>query len=152
MTTGSQYNKQVSAELLDAGKRASDIVNTYITGLTHDEIMHKFIAIRLSDGGSDGVLYDSKRDAVRHQAHEQQCAYVGLRNLVAGSNPREMAIYLKFNRDAYANGMRLVDPDDQHGGRELLMTAARHDQYRNALIPRVSPDQVRAALARMRVN
>lgn len=129
----------VSKELLDIGKRASDIINLHITALTWEEIQFKFVAIRLSDGGSDNVLYDSKRDAIRHQVHEQQCAYVALRNMPTGSNPRDMAIYLKFNRDAYLSGMRLVNPEDQFGGPDLMITAKRYEHERLiAGFPRVA--------------
>jgi hypothetical protein len=115
----------------DAAKRASDIINALITFTPWDELVHSYIAIRLSDGGYDGTLYATKRDAVRHQLHESQCAYVALRNLQAGAKPKEMELFLKFNRDAYDGGMRLTDPDDLRGGREVLMTSAQRDYYRN---------------------
>lgn len=115
---------------MDCGKRASDIVNTYISGMYWDDIKDKWIAIRLSDGGSDGILYDTKQDAVKHQYHEQQCAYVCFRNLISGARPREMAVFLKFNRDAYYKGFRLADPDMKSGGPDVLMTTGQRDFYR----------------------
>jgi len=115
----------------DAAKRASDNINAYVTFVPPEELRHKWIAIRLSDGGYDGVLYDSKRDAVRHQTDEFLCAYVCFRNLLAGSKPKDMELFLKFNRDAYDAGFRLTDPDDKAGGREVLMTTALRDYYRN---------------------
>ena len=115
----------------DAAKRASDIVNSYRLFVPWDELRTKWLAIRLSDGGYDGTLYDSKRDAVRHQLDEFLCAYVCFKNLVGGSTPREMELFLKFNRDAYDAGFRLPDPDSQFGGREVLMTTALRDYYRN---------------------
>lgn len=115
----------------DAAKRAAGIVNGYLAWMPLDEIRRKYIAIRLSDGGTDGALYDSKRDAVRHQSDEYLCAYVSFRNLMNGATAREMEIFLTFNRDAYDKGFRLTDPDDIHGGREVLMTSAAHDHYAN---------------------
>lgn len=117
----------------DAAKRASDIVNSYVTFTPHDQLIRSWLAIRLSDGGYDGNLYESKREAVRHQLDEFLCAYVCLKNLQGGSTPREMEIFLKFNRDAYEAGFRLPDPDDVMGGREVLMTSNLHDYYRNEL-------------------
>ena len=115
----------------DAAKRASDIVNSYLSFIPWDELRFKWLAIRLSDGGYDGNLYDSKRDAVRHQLDEFLCAYVCYRNLQAGAKPKDMELFLQFNRDAYDAGFRLPDPDDQFGGRQVLMTSALRDYYRN---------------------
>ena len=115
----------------DAAKRASDIVNSYRTFMDWDELKNKWLAIRLSDGGYDGTLYDSKRDAVRHQLDEFLCAYVCYRNLVGGATPGEMELFLKWNRDAYDAGFRLPDPDDPGGGPDVLLTTAQLDYYRN---------------------
>ena len=115
----------------DDAKRASDIVNSYLTFIPWDELKNKWLAIRLSDGGYDGNLYDSKRDAVRHQLDEFLCAYVCFRNLQAGSRPKEMELFLKWNRDAYNAGFRLPDPDDPTGGPDVLMTTAQRDYYRS---------------------
>jgi len=111
----------------DAAKRASDIVNSYRSFVPWEELQNKWLAIRLSDGGYDGNLYDSKRDAVRCQLDEFLCAYVCYRNLVGGSTPKEMEIFLKWNRDAYNAGFRLPDPDEPSGGPDVLMTTAQHD-------------------------
>lgn len=120
-----------SQEYSDAARRAADNVNALLVFWNIDEIRNKFMAVRLSDGGYDGTLYDTKRDAVRHQTNEFQCAYVCFRNLLNGVSYREMEIFLKFNRDAYDKGFRLADPDDAHGGRDVLMTTAAHDYYGN---------------------
>lgn len=119
------------ADYSDAAKRASDTVNGLLMWMPWDELRRKYIAIRLADGSYDGTLYDSKRDAVRRQSDEKLCAYVAFRNLGNGATPREMEVFLRFNRDAYDRGFRLTDPDDVNGGREVLMTSARHDQYRS---------------------
>jgi hypothetical protein len=113
----------------DAAKRAADIVNGYLAFVPWGEIQHKFVAIRLSDGGSDGNLYDSKRDAVRHQLHENLCAYVGFRNIMGGVSAYEMQKYLDFNRMAYDAGFRLADPDHRTGGPDLFMPVSQHDDF-----------------------
>jgi hypothetical protein len=128
-------------DLKDAAKRASDAINLAISVI--GTFNTGYIAIRLSDGGTDGVIYETRRDAVKHQLHETQCAYVGLRNLPGGSNPKEMAVFLTWNRDAYSRGMRLPDPDDVNGGAELLMTAAANDYVASKLFgsaPRRHPN------------
>lgn len=122
----------VTREEIEIGKRASDVLNGIITTNRWDDIKHGYVAIRLSDGGSDGIVYDTKADAVKHQLWEQQCAYFGFTNLVGGASAKDCAIYLKFCRDAYAAGMRLVDPDNQRNPvRELLLPAHGFDQLRN---------------------
>jgi len=123
----------VTPELIDAGKRASDQINLHRTFMQWDELKTKWIAFNLSDGSSDGILYDNKRDAIKHQVHEFQCAYVCFKNLIQGSTPKEMAIFIQFSRDAYKAGFRLPDPDDVTGGPDVLMTAAQTDYYRQAM-------------------
>lgn len=89
----------------DAGKRASEIVTMHaIAGGAG-----KWAALRLHDGGSDNVLYDSRTDAIRHQYSEEYCAYV----MVApgGMTAREGTEWLSFNRALYDAGWHLADPD-----------------------------------------
>ena len=117
--------------VMDAGQRASDIANVWLVGLGHGAVRDKWLAFKLADGSSDNVLYDSKRDAVRHQHDEKLCAYFSFRNCAGGTNPREMAIFIQFTRDAYDAGFRLPDPDAVHGGPDVLMTARQGDYYRN---------------------
>ncbi len=74
-------------------------------------------AIRLSDGGCDGIAYATKRDAIRFQLWENQCAY--LRIPRDDCPPREAAGILKIHRELYDKGLRLADPDDDPG-REVI--------------------------------
>lgn len=104
----------------DYAKRASDIINGYRTWMKWEELQHKWVAIRLEDGGSDGTLYDSLRDAKFHQGiFHQRWAYISYRNLVGGTNPHEMWRHIDFTRMAYDAGMRLPDPEDVRRDREL---------------------------------
>lgn len=75
----------------------------------------RWVAIRLSDGGSDGVAYDRKRDAIRHQLHEMQCCYLVVP--LIGMQLREAQVYLDLYRHLYEKGVRLSDPD----GPELMV-------------------------------
>jgi hypothetical protein len=103
----------------DAAKRMADSVNVHWHALGWDSI-GKWVAIRLSDGGSDGNLYLTKQEAVRFQLHEQQCAYVKL--VRDQMSVCEAQIYLAFNRQAYDNGFRMADPDSKTGGRDLILS------------------------------
>lgn len=111
----------------DAAKKCADIVNGLVTAYPWDELKTKWVAIRLSDGGHDGTLYDTKRDAVRFQLDEFLCAYISFRNMPAGINPIEAERFLDWNRRAYKAGFRLPDPDAQHGGAELFPTIEQYD-------------------------
>jgi hypothetical protein len=92
----------------DAARHASDAVQLQLAVHKHHAI-GKWVAIRLADGKSDGVLYDSKGDAVHHQLHEMMCAYVCI---PPGGMPIEDAeIYLREMRKMYDAGVRLADPD-----------------------------------------
>lgn len=111
----------------DAAKRAYDAVLNTVAHNDWDTLTHyPYLAIRLSDGGSDGKLYATKQEAVKHQVHEQLCAYFSFRNAPTGFGfgPRglqEAAVYLKWHRMAYDAGFRLVDPDHPTGGPDLVM-------------------------------
>jgi hypothetical protein len=109
----------------DAARRLSDAVNVHLLG-QGTAVAGRWIAARLSDGGSDGVLYDTKADAVRHQLHEQLCCYVMIP--LDGMSPRQAENYLRFNRQLYDAGMRITDPNAH--------TAMPMDprQYRSGLI------------------
>lgn len=92
----------------DRARRCSDTINNHLVG-TRFECVGRWAAIRLSDGGSDDVLYDSKSDAIRHQVHETQCAYVSIP--LDGMTPRQAEMYLNFTEGLYKAGARLADPD-----------------------------------------
>lgn len=91
----------------DAARRCADIV-TLATLAGHTG---EWVAIRLSDGGSDGVHYPSKGVAARHQLHESQCTYVKVPP--DGLTPRLAEVLLTFYRRAYDAGFRQSDPDAQ---------------------------------------
>lgn len=114
----------------DEAKRASDIINAYYSYVPLDRLLRSWVAIRLSDGGSDGVLYDSKRDAVRHQSDEFLCAYICLKNCPNGISKLEAERFLAFTRSAYEAGFRLPDPDDITGGRDVFMPVSQYDGLR----------------------
>lgn len=61
----------------DAAKRFADIVRLHQRVLTRDEIIaRRFIAVRLADGSSDGVVYDSRVAAIAGQRNSpSRCAY-----------------------------------------------------------------------------
>jgi hypothetical protein len=102
-----------SQEDKDAASRIADAVNLH--RLADYSNVGKWVACRLSDGTSDGVAYDPayppsdpRAHAIRHQLHESQCCYVQVQP--TGMSKEEALIFLQFNRNLYARGMRMTDP------------------------------------------
>lgn len=92
----------------DRARRLSDAVTLALLGQGRG-VVGKWLAARLSDGSTDGNVYDRKADAIRHQLHEQQCAYVCVP--FDGMTERQADMYLRFTEGLYAAGHRLADPD-----------------------------------------
>lgn len=90
----------------DAAKRCSAI----ITQASFDGYHNHWVAIRLSDGGSDGNIYFSRGAAVARQLHESLCAYFKIP--LDGMPPQHAERMLNFHRMVYDGGFRLTDPDD----------------------------------------
>ena len=67
-----------------------------------------WVAIKLSDGDSDGIVYESRREAYTHQFHPLVCLY---HKITPPTAPPVVAcdILLWFTRRAYDNGYR---PDE----------------------------------------
>lgn len=99
----------------DAARRASDIINIHLLADPAGNA-GRWVAIRLSDGGSDDVLYDCKCDAMNRQLHETQCVYVQIQP--EGLSARNAAILLNMMRDMYDKNMKMPDPPcPRHGVR-----------------------------------
>lgn len=93
---------------LDAARRCADAHNFQLT--VHGEhAAGKWIAVKLIDGSSDATLYDTKADAVRHQLHEELCAYICL--LPMAMPVQDALSVLRVHRQLYDGGMRISDPD-----------------------------------------
>src|SRR6478736_2666867 len=94
----------------EASKRMADWIALHQAVLSRDEILRcRFVAIRLSDGGSDGTVYDSRPDAMRHQLDANRCAYVQIP--LARWGPQTCDSLLFYARRAYDAGYR---PDPEH--------------------------------------
>ena len=111
----------------DAAARLCDTVNNLGTHKTYEELVNGWIAVRLSDGTWDGVLYDTRHAAVSHQSNEFLCAYLSTRSAQSGMTIKDAHTFLAFHRAAYDAGFRLPDPDHKNGGRELIVPATKQD-------------------------
>ncbi len=85
----------------DAAKRVSDTVNLHLLA-DREGNFGKWLAFRLSDGGTDGVLYDDVEVAADHQLHYRQCMYIAI--AAGGMTPREASGMLTYFRMVYDAG------------------------------------------------
>jgi hypothetical protein len=90
-----------------AAYRMADIMNDAI--VTAPWSVGHWMAFRLADGDSDGVVYDTRAECVTHQFSEQLCCYVKL--IPMGVNAQQCQAMLSFYRAAYDNGHRIIDPE-----------------------------------------
>jgi hypothetical protein len=91
----------------DSAKRVSDIYNTHRVADPYGCI-GSWIACALADGSSDMVLYDTKRDAIRHQHHNENW-YTFIQIVPSTMTPCEAEVMLRVARMAYDAGMRMTD-------------------------------------------
>jgi hypothetical protein len=121
-----EYCQQKAFGHTDAARRISDTYNLHRIG-AGDAALNKYFAAALVDGRSDDQLYDTKRDAVRHQHHnEDYYTFICI-------GPQSMQIcdaevMLKIARALYDRGIRLADPDDAKGGKEAIKRLSAEDQ------------------------
>lgn len=115
----------------DAAKRIADTYNLHrtVAGLT---AVGQWFAARLADGTTDGVLYENKRAAVRHQHHNEQ-RYAFFRIAPCSMSVCEAESFLATNRALYDAGMRMADPDHRAGGREMIPRLTVEDQRAQVL-------------------
>lgn len=61
----------------DAAKRMADTIRLHQAVVGKDELLSgRYVAVRLADGGSDGVLYDTRAEAINGQRNSpSRCAY-----------------------------------------------------------------------------
>lgn len=95
----------IGRDVTPAGARAADTIAAAQATPGH---IGGWVAIRLSDGASDGVVYDTRQAAVRHQLHETQCAYAQVPP--TGFSAAEGTAFLSYHRKVYNAGHLLPDP------------------------------------------
>lgn len=107
----------------DVAKRCWEQVKNVAHSHGWDERIGGYLAIKLADGSTDGTLYDTKADAVKHcKGNEQWFAFFSFRTAPNGfASPKDAAVFLAYHRMVYDQGGRLPDPDDARGGPDMIM-------------------------------
>lgn len=107
----------------DAAKRVADIYSLHRIADPYGNIGF-WIACSLADGQSDMVLYETKRDAIRHQHHNEN-HYTYIQIVPSTMTPCEAEVMLKVARMAYDKGMRISDGLSRH---DLIKRLGWEDQ------------------------
>jgi|SRR5215469_2119908 len=119
----------------DSGRRMAELVNLLVASNPWDTIVNSWVAIRLIDGGSDGVLYDSRAAAIAHQPDERWAFYLCMRNAQGGIKPLDAQLLINMQRQVYDNGGRLADPQAP----SVIPTISAYDRVRSNLKLRGDP-------------
>lgn len=93
----------------DFAKRAYDVMRMHCEA-KKDEAWNKWVAFRLSDGGSDNVLYDTREQAIAHQLHPTQSCYLVIPP--TGFTLAEIREFLTLSRKLYDKGARIPSHGD----------------------------------------
>lgn len=121
----------------ESAERMHSALGLHYAALTTEEIIaRRFVAIRLSDGGSDNTAYDSRAEAIRHQSGDQN-RYLYMCIPLERPPAEGCDALLWYGRRAYAAGYR---PATSHEGAGLILPLRREHIGR---LPLLTPDSIR---------
>jgi hypothetical protein len=107
----------------DAAKRIADTFALHRIADPYGNIGYWFAAA-LIDGRSDGTLYESKPDAIKHQHHNENW-YTYIQIVPSSMTACEAEIMLKIARMIYDKGGRMTDGYSRH---DLIKRLGWEDQ------------------------
>lgn len=111
---GCRWSRESDGGHSDAAKRISDAYNLHVTCGAR---MGQVFAFALADGCSDGVLYDSRQDAVDHQRHNERNR--GYARIAGGRmTVCEAAAVLRWQRQA--TELAAAQRGERSGGLEVI--------------------------------
>lgn len=111
----------------DAAKRLSDTYRLHRLADPIGSIGHWFAAA-LVDGRSDNVLYDSRRDAVWYQKHNEEYYFYTQIGPYDMNQCQAESVLSGAQKIADTPGMKLTDRDHRAGGRSLIPRLTVEDQ------------------------
>jgi hypothetical protein len=120
--------RPLTYELEEAGKRLAGIVNLLVVARDPWELKECVLAVKLQDGSTDGSVYDSQYDAVRH-SDPTRCFYFHFKGNLGGIDPREASIVIQFHREAREAGIPQADPDAKKRQPVPILSNYGHDVY-----------------------
>lgn len=110
----------------DAAKRLRD---TYALHRVADPIgnLGKWFAVNLGTAENDGVLYDSRLDAVMHQHHNERF-YAFVQIVPSTMTYCDAEYFLSAHRKMREKGITMPARDEHGGGRGLIPRVTAEDQ------------------------
>lgn len=126
----------------DAARRVSDTYRMHRLADPYGTI-GQWLAFKLEDGTTDGTLYASKRAAMVFQKLPDKY-YAFMQIGPWDCTPKDAETFLALHRKMYEAGIRLGDPDDSKGGREVIKRASREDHINQirAMFGRGKPSNI----------
>ena len=110
----------------DVAKRVSDLYRLHRLADPIGSVGHWF-AVALADGRSDHSLYDTRRDCVTHQKHNE-LYYAYIQIIPADMNACNAESFMGTHRKLYDAGIKLTDRDHRSGGRVMIPRLTEEDQ------------------------
>jgi hypothetical protein len=101
----------------------AEYINIMVIAHPWASICNGWMAFKLVDGSTDGVLYETRKDAIKHQLDERWCCYFFMRAAMGGVKPLDCQLYINMHRQAYDGGMRLAEPEAP----SLIMSTRAYD-------------------------
>lgn len=93
----------------DAARRVADTHNLHLE-VQGIDAQGQYFAAKLEDGTTDGELYPTRRDAIRHQkGREREYAFCCVQH--QPMTYQEAAAFLGYHRHIYSLGHYMPDPD-----------------------------------------
>lgn len=124
---GCKYARPKDGGHSDAAKRVSDWYNLHRVAQGIDAV-GKWLAFALQDGTSDGILYDTKLDAIRHQRlFEYYYFFCMVQPCSMSVCEAESVLYTQ--RILYKLSNRQSDSEHPQGGRQLIPRLTEEDQF-----------------------
>lgn len=125
----------------DAAKR---IYDAYSLHRLADPIgnLGQWFAVAIADGSTDGVLYDSRIDAITHQ-HHNETYYVYVQIVPSQMSICDAELFLTGVRKTYDARKAMIDRDRPSGGKVIIPRLTVEDQraqiagkWQNLILPK----------------
>jgi hypothetical protein len=107
----------------DAAKRIYDTYHLHRSAGELFDVIGKWFASALADGSTDGVLYDSRMDAITHQ-HHNESYFTFVQVTPASITVCNAEVMLEMGRKFDA---KLLDRAARNGGRQLIKRSSIED-------------------------
>jgi hypothetical protein len=117
----------------DAARRMADQINARVAFTPWDTLIGSWMIFRLVDGGTDGVLYDSRADAAKHTFYRHHAIFC-MRNAQGGVSAKDCQLYLDVHRQVYEAGGDFREPEAP----QIIISTRGYDIMTGKVNPRAN--------------